>query len=328
LTEGVFEVTGICPSEGFTERGLLERAAMAEAFSSHPIALSILKAYKSNGSGGSEGCNGVDRSRLFGYREIAGHGVGVVIGAGAGGVAGGVAGAEAGAVARGEHVLAGSGRLMASEGVSFTQISQTGTIVYVAVDGRFAGSIAISDVVKRDSRAAIASLKELGVRKIAMLTGDNRKTAEAVAKSLSIDETRAELLPGQKVEAIEALEKQKRAKGKLAFVGDGINDAPVLARADVGVVMGVLGSDAAIEAADVALMTDEPSKLAHAIGIAKATKRIAMQNIAFALGVKSAFLILGALGVSGMWEAVFADMGVAVLAILNAMRVMRVKVLT
>jgi Cd2+/Zn2+-exporting ATPase len=295
LTKGVFEVTDVYNAQGFTKETLLEKAANAEAFSNHPIALSIRKAWGKP----------IAKETLTGYEEISGYGIRVKSGA--------------------SIVLAGNARLMNREGVSFTETQETGTKVYVAVDNKFAGSIVISDEVKTDSRAAIAALKERGVSKTVMLTGDNPEIAHAIATELRIDEYYAGLLPDQKVEQVEILNAQKRHKGRLAFVGDGINDAPVLARSDIGIAMGGLGSDAAIEAADVVLMTDEPSKLTAAIDIAKATKRIVWQNIIFALGVKGAFLVLGAIGISTMWEAVFADVGVAVLAILNATRIMKTK---
>jgi Cd2+/Zn2+-exporting ATPase len=295
LTKGVFEVSKVNAANSFTKEALLEKAAMAEVFSNHPIALSIRKAWGKP----------IDKDTLTGYEEISGHGIRVKTGS--------------------QTVLAGNARLMNREGVSFSETPDTGTKVYVAVDNVFAGSIVISDEVKADSRNAIAALKARGVSKTVMLTGDNQEIAQAVAAELRLDEYHAGLLPDQKVEQVEILNTQKRSKGKLAFVGDGINDAPVLARADIGIAMGGLGSDAAIEAADVVLMTDEPSKLAAAIDIAKATKRIVWQNIIFALGVKGVFLLLGALGISTMWEAVFADVGVALLAIINAMRVMKVK---
>ena len=296
LTKGVFEVTGVFPSDRFTKEQLLAYAASAEAFSNHPIALSVRKAYG----------NRIDENSLADYAEISGYGTSVT--------------------ANGIDILAGNEKLMAREGVAFAENTEIGTKVYVAADGQYAGCIVISDEIKADSRAAIAGLKEQGVRKIVMLTGDDQRIAEAIAKDLSLDEVHAQLLPGQKVERVEALDKQKRARGKLAFVGDGINDAPVLARADVGIAMGGLGSDASIEAADVVLMTDEPSKLIGAVKIATATKRIVVQNIVFTLGAKGLFLGLGALGVSGMWEAVFADVGVALLAVLNAMRVLHIQV--
>ena len=291
LTRGVFEVTSIKPFGGFTESKLLELAACAEAFSNHPIALSIQKAH------GGE----ADKSLLSQYNEIAGHGVGVNFG--------------------GSTILAGNDKLMRLMGISFEESDSIGTKVYIALDNSFAGCITISDEIKADSHNAIAALKAKGVRKTVMLTGDDPQIAEAIADELKIDEVHAGLLPDQKVEMVERLSGQKRPKGKLAFVGDGINDAPVLARADVGIAMGGLGSDAAIEAADVVLMTDEPSKLLDAIDVARFTKRIVRQNIILALGVKTLFLVLGAFGVASMWEAVFADVGVALLAVLNAARV-------
>jgi len=295
LTKGVFKVTGVEPANGFTEGGLLKLAANAEAFSNHPIALSIMKAY------GRE----IDKSGLSEYNEISGHGVSVT--------------------SDGKAILAGNHKLMNLMDISYTEYQGGGTKVYIAVDNVFAGRIIISDEIKPDSRNAIAALKAKGVRKTVMLTGDSPQIAEAIAGELKLDEVYGGLLPDQKVEKVETLNGQKRSKGKLAFVGDGINDAPVLARADVGIAMGALGSDAAIEAADVVLMTDEPSKLADAIDVARFTKRIVWQNIIFALGVKGIFLLLGAFGIATMWEAVFADVGVALLAVFNAMRVMRMK---
>lgn len=295
LTEGVFEVTAVYIRQPVTREKLLKYAACAEVFSNHPIALSILKEY------GGE----VDKSRLGGYTEIAGHGISVT--------------------ANGEKILVGNDKLMRKENIEFSEVTDTGTKVYVAAGGVYAGCILISDKIKPDSRLAVSSLKKLGVKKTVMLTGDDKSIAEAVGEEIGIDEVYAGLLPQQKVEIVEALNGQKRPNGKLAFVGDGINDAPVLARSDVGIAMGGLGSDAAIEAADVVLMTDEPSKLISAVSIARKTKRIVWQNIIFALSVKAVFLILGAWGISGMWEAVFADVGVSLLAILNSLRAMRVK---
>ena len=212
---------------------------------------------------------------------------------------------------------------MDAEQIPYTPSDAIGTKVYVAINGVYAGCILISDEVKADSKAAIAALKQAGIEKTVMLTGDDEKIGTAVADALGLDEVCAQLLPNQKVEKLEELDKKKRPGSKLAFVGDGINDAPVLARADVGIAMGGLGSDAAIEAADVVLMTDEPSKLVEAIQVAKATKRIVMQNIIIALGIKSVFLILGAFGIAGMWEAVFGDVGVTIIAVLNAMRILK-----
>jgi len=293
LTKGVFAVTAVKPANGFTEEELLEAAAKAEAFSNHPIALSVLREYGS----------GIDKNGLVDYSEIAGFGVSVH--------------------ADGRRLLAGNEKLMTKMNIAVEKPDNMGTKVYVAVDGVFKGCIVISDEIKPDSADAIFSLKTKGVGKIVMLTGDDRQIAEAVAEELKIDEVYSGLLPQHKVEKLEMLMREKQKNGKLAFVGDGINDAPVLAIADVGVAMGGLGSDAAIEASDVVLMTDEPSKLSEAIETARFTRRIVWQNIIFALGVKGLFMVLGALGVATLWEAVFADVGVALLAILNAMRVMK-----
>ena len=293
LTKGVFKVTAIQPANGFSEDELLEAAAQAEAFSTHPIARSILEEYGKS----------PDRNGLGEYKEIAGQGVSVKACAGT--------------------ILAGNQKLLEQASIAYTEAADPGTKVYVAVNGMFIGCLTISDEIKEDSRRAIAAVKALGVQKTVMLTGDDPQIAQAVAKELAIDEIYGGLLPQEKVEKMEMLRRQKQSHGKLAFVGDGLNDAPVLAMADVGIAMGGLGSDAAIEAADVVLMTDEPSKLAEAIKTARFTKRVVWQNIIFALGIKAVFLLLGALGAATMWEAVFADVGVALLAILNAMRVMR-----
>jgi Cd2+/Zn2+-exporting ATPase len=295
LTMGAFGVTAIQPADGFGGDELLEAAAHCEAFSSHPIALSILREYG----------RGIDKGRLAGYREMAGYGVSVAMD-GAGGT---------------KKLLAGNGGLMAKMGVAFEESRLVGTKVYVAADGAFMGCIVISDEIRPSARRAIAAIKAMGVGKTVMLTGDDARVAIQVADELGIDEAHGGLLPQQKAEWVERLSCGKPPKGKLAFVGDGINDAPALAVADVGVAMGGLGSDAAIEAADVVLMSDEPLLLAKAIGIARFTKRVVRQNIAFALGAKAAFLLLGALGAAGMWEAVFADVGVTVLAVLNSVRV-------
>ena len=293
LTKGVFKVVDITIEFGFTKEQVLEYAAQAESYSNHPIAKSIQEAFGKT----------IDQSVLSGYEEISGYGIRVLIG--------------------GKRVLAGNSKLMDSEKVSYAACQSAGTKVYIAVDGRYAGCIVIADEVKDDSQNAIASLKKIGVEKTVMLTGDDEKIGKAVAEQLGLDEYYAQLLPDQKVEKLEYLDQHKTKGSKLAFVGDGINDAPVLARADVGIAMGGLGSDAAIEAADVVLMTDEPSKLVDAIDVAKATKRIVMQNIIIALGIKSVFLILGALGIAGMWEAVFGDVGVTIIAVLNAMRILK-----
>ncbi|WP_347161624.1 heavy metal translocating P-type ATPase [Peptostreptococcus anaerobius] len=293
LTKGVFNVTDILPANGFSKEQVLEYAAQAESFSNHPIAKSILAAY------GKE----MDQSVISDYKEISGYGISVMAGE--------------------KKVFAGNTKLMDTECIEYTTCEKVGTKVYVAVDGQYAGCILITDEVKPDSKKAISDLKHIGVEKTVMLTGDDEKIGKSVAEELQLDEYYAQLLPDQKVEKVELLDGKKRPESKLAFVGDGINDAPVLARADVGIAMGGLGSDAAIEAADVVLMTDEPSKLVDAIEVAKATKQIVMQNIVIALGIKSVFLILGALGIVGMWEAVFGDVGVTIIAVLNAMRILK-----
>lgn len=295
LTRGVFEVTSIHPKGAYTKEDLLEYAALAEIHSNHPIALSITKAY------GKE----LNADSIESYNEISGHGIQVT--------------------ANGKTILAGNSKLMLKEKISFEQPDEVGTFVHVSVDGQYAGSIVIADTVKADSAKAIRSLKELGIKKTVMLTGDSKAVGNAVGKELGIDEIHAELLPQHKVEQIEMLDAKKGPKEKIIFVGDGINDTPVLTRADVGMAMGGLGSDAAIEAADIVIMTDEPSKIPTAIHIAKKTRQIVWQNIIFALGVKGVFLLLGAFGIATMWEAVFSDVGVTLLAVLNAMRVLRLK---
>ncbi len=293
LTKGVFKVTQTTGANGFTEAELLDIAAHAESFSNHPIAVSIQKAY------GHE----IKSDRLAAQEEIPGFGIRVKV--------------------DGRQVLAGNGKFMDSGKVVWQKAEALGSIVYVAVDGMFAGHIVISDELKPDSRQAIRNLKTLGVRKTVMLTGDVKIVGEAIAREIGLDKVYTDLLPDQKVEQVEILDREKQKNGKLVFVGDGVNDAPVLARADVGIAMGALGADAAIEAADVVLMTDEPSKLVLAIRVARKTRTIVWQNIIFALGVKAVILVLGALGIATMWEAVFGDVGVAVIAILNAMRAMR-----
>jgi Cd2+/Zn2+-exporting ATPase len=293
LTKGVFKVTAVQPAEGFTKDALLELAACAETFSNHPIALSVMKEY------GRE----ADTSCLSEYTERSGYGVSVV--------------------RNGKTILVGNQKLMEKTGIVFHESKNTGTKVYAAQDGVFAGSIVISDEIKNDSRITLAALKEKGVRKTVMLTGDNQQIAAEIADELGFDEVYGGLLPHEKTERLETLYLQKHAKKKLVFTGDGINDAPVLAMADIGVAMGGLGSDAAIEAADVVLMTDEPSKLAEVIDIARFTRKIVRQNIVFILGVKAVFLVLGVFGMAAMWEAVFADVGVSVLAVLNALRIMK-----
>ncbi|GHV47221.1 cadmium-translocating P-type ATPase [Synergistales bacterium] len=293
LTKGVFSVTDVVGANALTRDELLSFAAHAESNSSHPIAVSIRKAYGQEISG----------AIISSYEEIAGWGVKVRI--------------------DGKTVLAGNDKLLDAENIRYEKTDALGTVVYLSVDGVYAGYIVISDEVKPDSARAIKDLKTAGVRHIAMLTGDSRDVGEKVARELGLDAVYAELLPHQKVEQLEALEKNKPTGQKLIFVGDGINDAPVLARSDIGIAMGGVGSDAAIEAADVVLMTDEPSKIVTAIRIAKNTRKIVWQNIIFALSVKAVILALGAAGIATMWAAVFGDVGVAVIAILNATRAMR-----
>lgn len=294
LTSGTFAVTDIVPASSFTKEQLLEFAAQAESLSNHPIALSIQKEYGAN----------VEMQRLSSNEEISGHGMKVVV--------------------DGRVILAGNDKLMYMNDIAFDTKEFIGTQVHVAVDGEYAGTIIIGDTVKGDSKDAISQLHNEGVRHTIMLTGDRPAVAEAVAADLGVDEVRAELLPQDKVEEVEKLLMADH-NGKVAFVGDGINDAPVLMRADVGIAMGAMGSDAAIEAADVVLMDDRPSKIALALRISKKTMRIVWQNIVFALGIKFAVLILAALGIANMWMAVFADVGVAVIAILNATRAMRTR---
>lgn len=295
LTKGVFKVTEIETQNGFTYDELLEFAAYAESYSSHPIAASIVKEY------GRE----INKEQIGNYNEISGHGIKVKV--------------------KGREILAGNIKLMTKENILVDSIDAAGTVVYLAIDSKFAGYILISDEIKSDAKEAISGLKQLGIKKTVMLTGDSRSIAEKVSLQLGLDEYHAELLPDQKVEEIEKLDKEKRKKGKLLFVGDGINDAPVLARADVGVAMGALGSDAAIEAADVVIMTDEPSKVVSGIKMAKRTRTIVWQNIIFAMAVKLIVLSLGAGGAATIWEAVFADVGVALIAVLNAARVLNVR---
>ena len=289
LTQGVFAVAETCPAEGIRAEALLETAALAECYSSHPISLSLRQSAGIDGDGG----------RVSGVEEIAGHGVTAVV--------------------DGRRVAVGNARLMTAQGVDFVPNDHPGTVVYAAIDGTFAGSILISDQLKATAAGAVRSLRSQGLRTV-MLTGDNAKTAQAVGEALGLDEIHSDLLPAGKVEQLERLLASKPPRSTLAFVGDGINDAPVLSRADIGIAMGGLGSDAAIEAADVVLMDDKPSKLAEAVDIARRTLGIVRQNIIFALGVKALVLILSAMGKATMWAAVFADVGVSVIAILNAMR--------
>ena len=296
LTEGVFEVTRITPAEGFEEGRLLELAALAESASSHPISKSLQKAY------GQE----LDRSRVGQVEERSGAGV--------------VAEVD------GKSVAAGNDKLMNQLGVAFQESDEPGTVVHISVDGVYAGQILIADRIKPGAAEAISQLRSAGVRRMVMLTGDHRSVAEKVAKELGIDEYYSELLPADKVTKVEELlAERSNDRDKLAFVGDGINDAPVLSRADIGIAMGAMGSDAAIEAADIVLMNDDPDDIARAIHLARRTMGIVWQNIVFALGVKFAVLVLAAFGIANMWMAVFADVGVAVIAILNAMRAMNVK---
>lgn len=294
LTKGVFEVTGNYPENGFTPDELLYYAAYAESGSSHPISISLKKAYDKK----------LELERVTGIEEVAGHGVTAVV--------------------DGRKTAAGNVKLMKKVGATVTSEHDDGTAVYVAIDGVYAGCITISDVVKPTSKEAISGLKSAGIRTV-MLTGDTAKTAQFVGTELGIDEIHSELLPADKVAQVERLLGEKGAKEKLAFVGDGINDAPVLSRADIGVAMGALGSDAAIEAADVVLMDDDPAKLALAMRISRKTLKIVRQNIAFALAVKFACLVLVAVGVANMWVAIFADVGVMVLAVLNATRALKIK---
>lgn len=293
LTKGVFKVVDIIPSNGFSKEQLLEYAAYAESYSNHPIAKSVLSAYKKE----------INKSYISNYLEIPGKGISINSGD--------------------KKILAGNSKIMESENISYTVCEKVGTKVYVAYDNKFAGCIVISDEIKDDAKKAISDLKRIGIEKTVMLTGDDEKIAKAVVDELSIDEYYSQLLPNEKVEKLELLDNKKRKGSKSIFVGDGINDAPVLARADIGIAMGALGSDAAVEAADVVLMTDEPSKLVDAVKIAKATKQIVIQNIVFALSVKGIFLILGAFGIAGMWEAVFGDVGVTIIAILNSIRILK-----
>lgn len=295
LTKGVFNVVEVQPEKDYTNEELIELAAYAESYSNHPIASSILKSY------GKE----VNKALIESFDEIPGHGTKVIVDC--------------------KEILAGNIKLMIREKINYSKVESVGTVVHVSLNNEYAGYIVISDEVKEDSASAIRALKELGIKKTVMLTGDTKKVGEKIGKSLGLDEVYSELLPIDKVEKLEFLESKKSPKGKLIYVGDGINDAPVLARADIGMAMGGLGSDAAIEAADIVIMTDEPSKIVTAIKIARRTRKIVYQNIIFALGVKAIFLIMGAFGIATMWEAVFADVGVAVIAILNSMRVMNVK---
>ena len=295
LTQGTFKVVGVHPENGVTEAELVEAAALAESWSKHPISLSIKNAY------GKE----IDANRVTDVQELGGHGVTAKV--------------------DGKTVAAGNARLMAKLNLSAPEVTEPGTIVHVAIEGKYAGYLLIADVVKPHSAQAIKGRKAAGVRKTVMLTGDAEPVAKAVASDLGLDEYHAGLLPGDKVDQIEKLLAAKGPKENLAFVGDGINDAPVLSRADIGIAMGALGSDAAIEAADIVLMDDDPAKIALAMSIARRTLRIVYENIVFALAIKFACLVLGALGLASMWTAIFADVGVMVLAVLNATRALYTK---
>ena len=295
LTKGVFQVTEIHPEGGMSEADLLEKAALVESYSNHPISKSLKEAY------GKE----IDNNRVTDAKEISGHGVSAVV--------------------DGHEVAAGNVKLMKQMNIQAAVPTSVGTEIHVAVDGKYAGYILISDVVKPNAKEAIRGLKAAGVEKVIMLTGDAKKVADAVGSELGVDEVRSELLPGDKVDEVEKLIAAKGEKEKLAFVGDGINDAPVLSRADIGIAMGALGSDAAIEAADIVLMDDDPAKIATAMKISKKTLRIVHQNIVFALVIKFACLALGAVGFVNMWWAIFADVGVMILAVLNATRALSFK---
>lgn len=301
LTSGTFGVVGVHPADAIGSDQLLAVAAHAEAFSDHPIALSVKKAYLDEAPADSERI--IDQARIEGAAEESGHGVKATV--------------------DGHAVLVGNDKLMSAHGISCPDCELTGTILHVAIDGAYAGHIVIADTVKDDAAQAIADLHAAGVERCIMLTGDREEVARSVASDLGLDEYHAQLLPGDKVEQVERI--LDSARGNLAFVGDGINDAPVLTRADVGIAMGAMGSDAAIEAADIVLMDDKPSNIARAIRVARKTMRIVHQNIVFAIGVKLLILALAAVGIANMWLAVFGDVGVAVIAILNAMRAMNVK---
>lgn len=294
MTKGVFEVSEICPQGDVSNDKLLEYAAFAECYSSHPISKSIQKAYAKD----------IDKNTVTDVEEISGHGLTAKV--------------------NGVSVAAGNAKLMKKLGLEYSDCDKTGTVVHIAVDGKYAGYILISDTLKPTSVEAIAALKKMGIEKTVMLTGDSDKVAQAVAAQLGVDEVHSELLPADKVKQVEALLAQEGEKKKLAFVGDGINDAPVLSRADIGIAMGGLGSDAAIEAADIVLMDDDPLKISKAIKISKKCLRIVNQNIYFAIGIKVLCLLLGAVGIANMWVAIFADVGVMVIAVLNAIRALRV----
>ena len=294
LTEGTFKVRKI-KGINIKEEELLKYAAYAENYSNHPIATSIKKAYNKK----------INESKIGKTQELSGLGINAIV--------------------EGKEILVGNEKLMKEENIEYTKSQEIGTVIYVSIDKKYAGYIVIADEIKKDSKIAISNLKKINIKQIVMLTGDKKDVGESVAKELCIDKVYTELLPDGKVEKVEKLLKEKSEKGKLAFVGDGINDAPVLALADIGIAMGALGSDAAIEAADVVLMTDEPSKIVNAIKLSKKTMKIVKQNIIFAISVKIIVLILSAIGISTMWQAVFEDVGVSILAIINALRILRVK---
>ena len=294
LTEGTFKVRKI-KGINIKEEELLKYAAYAENYSNHPIATSIKKAYNKK----------INESKIEKTQELSGLGINAIV--------------------EGKEILVGNEKLMKEENIEYTKSQEIGTVIYVSIDKKYVGYIVIADEIKKDSKIAISNLKKINIKQIVMLTGDKKDVGESVAKELCIDKVYTELLPDGKVEKVEKLLKEKSEKGKLAFVGDGINDAPVLALADIGIAMGALGSDAAIEAADVVLMTDEPSKIVNAIKLSKKTMKIVKQNIIFAISVKIIVLILSAIGISSRWQAVFADVGVSILAIINALRVLRVK---
>ena len=295
LTKGVFRVQKMMCAPGVEKEELLRYAAYAENYSTHPIAHSVLEAY------GKE----IDTTHIEKVEELTGKGIQATI--------------------EGKELLVGNDKLMQEFQIPIRKVQEIGTILYVAMDGKYAGYLIIADETKVDAVKAMQDLRKQGVEKLVMLTGDKKQVGEAVAKKLQMDQVYSELLPDQKVAKVEALLQQKKANKTLAFIGDGINDAPVLARADIGIAMGAMGSDAAIEAADIVLMTDEPSKIAETMKITRKTLRIVKENIVFAISVKILILILGVFGISTMWEAVFADVGVSFLAILNAIRVLKVK---
>ncbi|PKK96683.1 MAG: cadmium-translocating P-type ATPase, partial [Tenericutes bacterium HGW-Tenericutes-3] len=292
LTEGTFTVTEINTIGGLSKAALLEKAAYAESYSNHPIAVSVVKKYNKK----------IDQNQLTEVEEISGNGVKATV--------------------QGSRIMIGNSRFMEKESIDFEESESLGSILYIAIDGKYAGNIIVSDKIKKDSKIAIQVLKSLGIKKTVMLTGDKKRVADSVGMELMIDEVYSELLPEDKLIKVEELLKQKSKRGKLFFVGDGINDTPVLARSDIGIAMGGLGADAAIDIADMVIMSDEPSKIGTAVYVAKRTRKIVWQNIYFALGVKLIFLTLGAFGIATMWEAVIADVGVSLLVVLNSMRVL------